>query len=295
MSKQIGFIGLGNMGLPMAVNLVEAGYKLLVFTRTRSKAESVLAKGASWVSSPFETAVPGGIVITMLPDDEAVEEVAGERSELVKRLGKGGIHLSMSTILPSTARRLSGAYDSLGAYYVASPVFGRPEAAATKKLWICLSGSAIAKDRVAPILGALGQKVFDFGEDPGAANVVKVSGNFLIASALEAMAEAFTLAEKNGLRRTDVADFFGQTILSCGIYQNYGKTIAEKRYLPTGFRLALGFKDVNLTHQLATESRVPMPLTDLLRGRLLSGLAKGRESMDWSALSLGVSEDAGLN
>ena len=200
----------------------------------------------------------------------------------------------MSTIAPATARRLSGHHKAFGASYVAAPVFGRPEAAAARKLWICISGPRAAKERAEPVLKALGQGVFDFGEDPGAANVVKLSGNFMIAAAMEAMAEAFALAQKNGVDRSAVADLFGQTLFACPVYQNYGKTIAQERYSPAGFRLPLGLKDVDLVLQTAAASRMPMPVASLLHDRFVTAMAKGRESMDWSALALGVSEDAGL-
>jgi 3-hydroxyisobutyrate dehydrogenase-like beta-hydroxyacid dehydrogenase len=177
---------------------------------------------------------------------------------------------------------------------LAAPVFGRPEAAAAKKLWICISGNGAAKERVLPLLNELGQKVFDFGEQIGAANVVKLTGNFLIVSALEAMAEAFTLAEKNGIERTQVAELFGQTLFACPIYQNYGRAIAQEQYEPAGFKLSLGLKDVDLVLQTAQESQMPMPLASLVHDRLIAAVAKGRGDIDWTGLALGVSEEAGL-
>lgn len=294
MKEIIGFIGLGNMGSFMAGNLAEAGYAVRIWNRTREKADPLIARGAQWRARPSEVAEPGSIAITMLSDDEVVEEIAGEGSEMAARLGKGGIHLSMSTISPATSRKLSEHHQGQGASYVAAPVFGRPEAAAARKLWICVSGPAAAKGRVQPVLKALGQGVFDFGEDPGAANVVKLAGNFLIASAMEAMAEAFALAQKNGIDRATVADLFGQTLFACPVYQNYGKAIAQERYTHAGFRMPLGLKDIDLVLQTAASSRVPMPLASLLHDRYITALAKGRESMDWSALALGASEDAGL-
>jgi 3-hydroxyisobutyrate dehydrogenase-like beta-hydroxyacid dehydrogenase len=145
------------------------------------------------------------------------------------------------------------------------------------------------------VLNAIGHGVYDFGEDPGAANIVKLSGNFLIASAMEAMAEALTLAEKNGINRASVADMLGQTLFACPIYQNYGKAIAQQRYEPAGFNLSLGLKDIDLVLQTAASTTVPMPLASILHDRFLSALAKGREELDWAAIALSVSEDAGLS
>jgi 3-hydroxyisobutyrate dehydrogenase-like beta-hydroxyacid dehydrogenase len=295
MAESIGFIGLGNMGQPMARNLLKAGFKLRVYNRNPSRAEPLVAQGAQQVFRPNEVVEPGSMVITMVANDSALESVVSGENGLLERLGPGGIHLSMSTVSPATARQLAELHEKHGSSYVAAPVFGRPQAAAAQQLWIAVSGPPAAKERVQPLLHALGQGVFDFGEEPGAANVIKLSGNFLIASAMEAMAEALTLAEKNGIDRSKVIDMFGQTLFSCSIYQNYGKAIAEKRYMPAGFYLSLGLKDVSLVLQTADNAKMPMPLASLLHDRLMAGVARGREEMDWSALSLGVSEDAGLS
>jgi 3-hydroxyisobutyrate dehydrogenase-like beta-hydroxyacid dehydrogenase len=290
----VGFIGLGSMGLPIAMNLLESGYKLRVYNRTLQKAQPLVDKGAELGKSPADVVEPGGIVISMLANDQALEDVVLGENGILEKLGNGGIHISMSTISPTTAQNLAQQHEQKGTHYLAAPVFGRPDAAAARKLWICLSGNGAAKERVLPLLNVLGQKVFDFGEQVSAANVVKLSGNFLIISAIEAMAEAFTLAEKNGIDRNQVAELFGQTLFACPIYQNYGRMIAQEQYEPAGFKLALGLKDVELALQTAKESQMPMPFASLVRDRLISSIAKGRGDIDWTGLALGVSEDAGL-
>ena len=294
MNNIVGFIGLGSMGLPIAMNLLESGYKLRVYNRTLQKAQPLVDKGAELGKSPADVVEPGGIVISMLANDQALEDVVLGENGILEKLGNGGIHISMSTISPTTAQNLAQQHEQKGTHYLAAPVFGRPDAAAARKLWICLSGNGAAKERVLPLLNVLGQKVFDFGEQVSAANVVKLSGNFLIISAIEAMAEAFTLAEKNGIDRSQVAELFGQTLFACPIYQNYGRMIAQEQYEPAGFKLALGLKDVELALQTAKESQMPMPFASLVRDRLISSIAKGRGDIDWTGLALGVSEDAGL-
>jgi len=294
MGETLGFIGLGNMGFPMASNLIRAGYKLRVYNRTPAKAEPLLNQGAVLASRPGEVAERGGIVFTMLADDRAEEAVAFGDAELDERLGAGGIHVSMSTISPATSRKLAEQHALHEVAYVAAPVFGRPVAAAAGKLWICLSGPKEAKKRIQPIVDSLGQGSFDFGEDAGAANVVKLCGNFLIAAAIEAIAEAWTLAEKNGLERVRVAEMLTKTLFACPIYQGYGERIARQQHEPAGFRLALGLKDIDLALQTATASQTPMPFGSLLHDRWLAGVAKGRSDLDWTAVALGVAEDAGL-
>jgi 3-hydroxyisobutyrate dehydrogenase-like beta-hydroxyacid dehydrogenase len=283
------------MGEPIAANLLQAGYPLRVYNRTASKAERLRASGATVVANPADVATPGGVVLTMLSDDRSVEEMCFAPGSFVEKLGAGGVHISVSTISPAAARKLSEHHAKYGVEYVAAPVFGRPEAAAAKKLWVCTSGPVATKKRTQPILAAVGQGTFEFGEDPGAANVVKLCGNFLIASAIEALAESFTLAEKNGVDKKAVADLFGKTLFACPVYQGYGKQISEENFEPAGFRLALGLKDISLALATASASATPMPLASLLRDRWIGAIAKGRENMDWTAVALGVAEDAGLN
>ncbi|MDO8990137.1 MAG: NAD(P)-dependent oxidoreductase [Sideroxyarcus sp.] len=293
MDKTIGFIGLGNMGAPMARNLLRAGYKLRVYNRTSAKAQALADEGAEVVATLRDVVEPGGIVVSMVANDHALDEVVLGENGIGEVLGAGGIHVSMSTVSPQIAQKLTTYYRRQDAIYLAAPVFGRPEAAAAKMLWICLAGDAGAKERVRPVLKALGQQIFDFGEKPEAANVVKLAGNFLMGAAIEAMAEAFTFAEQNGVAREAVADVVSQTFLACPLYQNFGKAIAARHYQPAGFKLSLGLKDMNLLTDVAATSLTPMPLGDLLHERLLSAMAKGRADMDWTALAMGASEDAG--
>lgn len=293
MNQTLGFIGLGNMGHPMALNLLKAGFHLRVYNRSPEKAGPLVKQGAQAVRDPSEAVEPGGIVITMLANDAAVEEVVRSKGFL-ERLGPGGIHLSMSTISPNTARQLAALHAKAGGFYVAAPVLGRPDQAAARKLTIYVAGPQALKGRVQPVLRGLGDNIFDLGENPGAANVAKLCSNFLIVSAIEAMSEALTLAEKQGVDRSTLMNILAQTSFNCPIYQNYGKLIAEKQYAPGGFRLALGLKDVELVEEIAGQAQAPMPLADLARDRFLAGLAKGRSDLDWSAISLGALEDAGL-
>ena len=294
MSTEIGFIGLGAMGEPIAANLVAAGFKLRVYNRTASKADALVATGATRVERPGDAAVPGGVAITMLADDAAVESVVLGAGGLAERLGPGGIHVSMSTVAPATTRRLAEHHAATGSTLIATPVFGRPDAAKAKRLWVLESGPAPQKAAIRPLLEAIGQAIFDFGEEPGAASVAKLVGNFLIAANLEAMSEAFAMAEKQGVERTAVADMLAKTLFACPIYQGYGKAIAEKRFTPVGFRMPLGLKDVELALHTAAEVTMGLPIASLVRDRLLASLAKGRGEMDWSALALSALDDAGL-
>jgi 3-hydroxyisobutyrate dehydrogenase-like beta-hydroxyacid dehydrogenase len=294
MQENIGFIGLGNMGEPIAANLIAAGHSLKVYNRTASKAEPLKAKGATIVATAAEVATPGGIVFTMVADDRALDQVCTAEASFIETLGHGGVHVSLSTIAPATAKHLAEHHRKHGVDYVGSPVFGRPEAAAAKRLWICDSGPVAARERVRPLLAAIGQRTYEFGDDPAAAHVVKLCGNFMIAAALEALAETFALAEKNGVDPAAVSQMMGETLFACPIYQIYGKLIVDGQFEDAKFRLALGLKDMSLVAQTAAASNMPMPLVSLVRDRLLASTAKGRADWDWTALALDVAENSGL-
>ena len=295
MEKKIGFIGLGNMGIHMAKNLISSGYHLQVYNRTDSKIAELDKAFTTPCETPAGAADGVDIIISMLSEDEVLKEAILGADGALKKLAKGSLHISMSTISPDTAQELSKRHVEAGSSYLAAPVFGRPEAAAARKLWICTSGTAKDKETAKPILDCMGQGVVDFGEDSGGANVVKIAGNFMIMASLEIMAEAFTLAEKNGLDRVKVAEFFGSTIFNAPIYQNYGKLIANKHYEPVGFKARLGYKDARLAFKLSQQSETPMPVATAVHNRLLTAVAKGLGDRDWvEAVGRGVTDDAGL-
>ncbi|HVS94098.1 MAG TPA: NAD(P)-dependent oxidoreductase [Mucilaginibacter sp.] len=292
MEKKIGFIGLGSMGLPMAKNLIEAGYHLQVYNRTAGKESGLDASAITPCKSPAEAAKNVQVVITMLSDDAAVNQVTSGDEGILATLQKGGIHISMSTLSPAISAELSERHKAAGSVYLASPVFGRPEAAAAKKLWVCVSGDNESKETVKPILECLGQGVIDFGEGAGNANVVKVIGNFMLFASVEMMAEAFRLAEDHGLDRSMVADFFGSTLFNAPVYQNYGKLIAERKYEPVKFKARLGYKDLSLAHALAQKTKTPMPSADVTRTRLQDAIDKGWGDKDCvEAFDRGVKEE----
>jgi 3-hydroxyisobutyrate dehydrogenase-like beta-hydroxyacid dehydrogenase len=268
MSETIGFIGLGHLGLPVANNLLNAGYALLVYNRTASKAESLVAQGAHLVPRPVDAVMTGGIVVTIVWDDAALESVVMSNGFL-EQLGPGGIHVSMSTVLPETSKKLAAMHAQHGCVYIEAPIFGRPEAAVAQKLWIPFAGPQRAKERVRPLLKALGgQGLFDFGEEAGAATLVKLVGNFLISSAGYSLREALSMAEKNGVDPNAVVDMLTQTLFPAPIYQSYGKRIAEKM-VPFS-QIEIPLKDVGLFKKTAQQVESPTPIASLVYDLLRS-------------------------
>ena len=293
MTETVGFIGLGSMGLPMARRLLDAGYALRVYNRTPGKTVELLERGAREVKTPAETVEPGGIVITMLANDAALETVTLGEHGMAAALGADGIHLSMSTVSPYLARRLAEAHRAHGSHYLAAPVLGRPTAAAGK-LFILLSGLAEAKRRVSPLLEAMGQGTHDLGEDPAQGHIAKLAANFMVLASVETYAETLTFAEKNGTSRMEMMKLLTGTILNAPLFHLYGELLAKEEYTAPGFKLALGLKDIELILETGVDSRTPLPAADLVHNRLLTAMAKGRGELDMTALALGVSEDAGL-
>jgi 3-hydroxyisobutyrate dehydrogenase-like beta-hydroxyacid dehydrogenase len=292
---KVGFIGLGSMGLPMAENLLRAGHELMVYNRTASRAAGLAKQGARVASSPRESTAGVEVLASMLADDEAVESlILGDRGA-IQGLDRGAIHLSMSTISPDLSRRLAAEHRARGQTYVAAPVFGRPDAAREAKLWIVAAGPDQAIERCRPLLEALGQGTDIVGQEPFEANVVKLAGNFLLASAIEAMGEAFALVRKHDLDPTRFLEIVNGRLLRSPIYQNYGTLIANERYQPAGFKLTHGLKDVRLVLGAADEVSVPLPVASLIRDHFLTAVAQGWDDLDWAALARVSAVNAGLS
>lgn len=290
----IAFIGLGNMGQAMAHNLLASDHTVCVFNRTKAKAASLLEAGARWADTPAEAAEQADVVFSMVSDDAALLAVVTGEFGFLQTMPEGAIHVSCSTIAPDTARLLARQHQRHNTTYLACPVFGKPEAAQAAKLWLTVSGPAAAKASVRPLLDQIGQGIYDFGDDPGAANVVKLSGNFLLGCAIEAMAEAFTLAEKNGIKRTDVWSFFSETLFNAPVYKSYGKLIADEVYQPIGAPPALIRKDMRLLLDEAQKALVPMPFAQIVHQQLTATVAKGHDAIDWTGFAGEVSENAGV-
>jgi len=293
MNTTVGFIGLGRMGLPMAQHLLDAGFSLSVFNRTASRADVLLQHGAQWAASPRALAEQSDVVVSMIADDAALRAITLGRQGILAGLKRDGIHIDMSTVSPDVTLELAPLYKARGTHFIASPVFGRPEAAAAAKLWICPAGPTAVVDRCRPLFDAMGQGVIVVGEEAHLANVLKLVGNFFVIAAIETLGEAFTLAEKGGLKNETVLDLI-QALLPVPLFQGYGSRIAKREYTPAGFALVLGLKDVGLMQKLARDVVAPLPLADLASNHLRAAFARGRGDLDWGALATVIREMAGL-
>jgi len=280
------------MGTSMAANLAKAGHDVTVFNRSSGKSGSLIELGAHEAAN-LAGACNGEAVITMLADDDAVSGIALGEGGLIEHLPKGAIHVSMSTISVALSNRLARAHAQAGQRYVAAPVFGRPDMAAAGKLFIVAAGDPTAIDACQPLFGAMGQKVYSMGTDPSAANLVKLSGNFLLASAIEALGEAVALIGRAGIDRQAYIELLTSTIFTAPAYKTYGALIAKGDFEPPGFAAPLGYKDIRLTLAAAESLRVPMPLGSLLHDRFLRLMDQGGDKLDWAAIGGLATEDAG--
>jgi 3-hydroxyisobutyrate dehydrogenase-like beta-hydroxyacid dehydrogenase len=288
---KIGFIGLGRMGSAMAANLVKAGHHVTVFNRSPEKRRTLVELGAH-EAARIADACQGEAVITMLADDAAASSVTLGDGGIIASLPRGGLHVSMSTISVGLAKELARAHSGAGQRFISAPVFGRPEAAAAAKLFIVAAGEPAAIEACLPLFNALGQKTIPIGPEPATANLVKLSGNFLLASVIEALGEAIALVSKAGVDGRAYVELLTSTIFPAPVYASYGGLIAAKRFEPAAFTAALGLKDIRLALAAAESLGVPMPLGTLLHQRFLRLLAQGGENLDWSALGGLAGRDA---
>jgi 3-hydroxyisobutyrate dehydrogenase-like beta-hydroxyacid dehydrogenase len=288
----IGFLGLGNMGAGMAANLLRAGHTVTAYNRSFDKVEALTAAGALPARTVAD-ACRGDVVVSMLANDAAVESVTFGDDGVLANLRADGVHVSCSTVSVALAQRLTAAHTEAGHRFVAAPVFGRPEAAQAAKLFVVAAGAPDTIQAVLPVFDAIGQRTFVVAEHPDAASLVKLSGNFLIASVIESLGESMALVGKAGVDKQQYLDILTSTLFGAPVYQTYGGLIARDEFEPAGFAAALGLKDVRLVLAAGEELQVPLPIASLLRDRFLTLLALGGEGLDWSAMGALAAWEAG--
>jgi 3-hydroxyisobutyrate dehydrogenase-like beta-hydroxyacid dehydrogenase len=297
MQGQIGFVGLGHMGTAMAANLAAAGFRVIAYVRRPDQMDKLVARGLK-PTTDFAELFDCSIVISMLPDDTAVGDVVFGREDLgigglASGLMPGAIHLSMSTISTVAASYLANEHARHGQGYVAAPVFGNPDAAKSRQLFIVAAGAPADIERCKPLIDSLGQQTFVIGTDPGHANLFKLLGNTMTATALEMLGEVVAVVLKRGLDPKPLIDILTSTMFGGRVHKVYGDKIVRQSYAP-GFLMPLALKDVRLALAEAESAGAPMPSVSVVRDRLITGMARGYADLDWTALGLIAAEEAGL-
>jgi 3-hydroxyisobutyrate dehydrogenase-like beta-hydroxyacid dehydrogenase len=291
---EVGIIGLGNMGTGIARSLLRAGHQVTAYNRTSAKAAAWASSGAT-VADSIAQACRSGVVITVLADDTALESAALSNDGILASLPRGGLHISCSTISVALSDKLTEAHARAGQSFVSAPVFGRPEAAEAAKLAVVAAGEKAALDRCKPLFEALGPKLLVIGEKPSQANVVKLTGNFMIATVLESLSEAIAFARKSGVDPAALLDFLTSTLFNAPVYKTYGGLILKGKFEPAGFVVSLGLKDIRLVLQAAEAKSVPLPIASVIRDRFLTAIGRGHQNCDWSVIAQIAAEDAGLS
>jgi len=286
---EIGFIGLGNLGTPIAENILQKARRLFIYNRTASKAQPLIEKGATMCSSIKELTQKCDVLFSVVSDDTALIDITRGNNGIAQNLKENGIHISVSTILPATAKELTEVHKQFNNHYIAAPVMGRPEAARAGKLNFLVSGDQAIIDTIKPLLKeAGGVGIWEFGNKTHAANVAKLCTNFLIVSAIESMAEGINLAKKGGIDGAAWINMVTQTMFASPVYINYSNILLKEMFQPAGFALKLGLKDVDLVMKQSAETEAEMPIGKLMQQRLQECVENGLGDYDWTAMALAL-------
>ena len=290
----VGFIGLGKMGQGMTRRILGGGHDLIVYNRTREKTTDLATAGATIASSIADACRERAVVITMVADDTAVKEVTLGAGGLRDSLAPGAIHLCMGTHSVAVVQALDKAHREAGQPLISAPVLGRPDAAAAGQLGIVAGGPVEAIAQCGPLFQVLGRRTFEAGEHPEGAAVIKLTNNFALGAAIEAMAEAFSLVRKYGVMPQVLFDVMTDALFAAPAYKIYGKIMVDESYDKAGFMTVQGLKDLNLVLAAADQARVPMPSANHVRDRLLGAIAHGDGEKDWAVMAREQARACGL-
>jgi len=282
----IGFLGLGAMGRGMTARLVDQGYEVLAWNRSPEPAEQLAAEHAtvSRADTVAEAFAGASVVHSMLSDDAVVLAVFSD--ELLAGIPTGRVHVNHATISPAAAAELAERHARHGVGYVSAPVLGRSTVAHTGALLVVASGDPAALATATPTMEALGARLWNLGPDPRLAAVVKIAVNYSILNALQSIAESVTLVEAGGIDPSTFVEILTHTAFSGSAHRGYGPIIAEKRYQPVGFAMALGLKDLTLVEDAAAELGVTLPVAPVLHELFEAALADPElAQLDWSAVA----------
>ena len=290
--RRIGVVGLGHMGHAFAVNLIEDGYQVSVYDRDPKRAATLT--GATTAAQLRDLAACD-IVLTSLPDDDALAAVALGTEGLAAILPPNAGHISTSTVSPALSRRVAEEHARHRQDYIAAPMLGNPDFARARKLFVLGAGPPSAMERVRPLLEPLGQRLFVIGDDAALANLVKLAANVLTATTLECMGEVLALLRKGGVDRHLAYDVLTGSLFDSRVHKAYGGKIVEERFSPPGMAVPLAIKDLRLALAEAERTAVPMPAASLAHDHLVAMMARGWAELDWSALGLLAAVEAGLD
>jgi 3-hydroxyisobutyrate dehydrogenase-like beta-hydroxyacid dehydrogenase len=289
----VGVVGLGHMGDAFARNLLDDGRRVKAFDRNPARVQALSEAGAEGAAG-LDDLADCDFVLTSLPDDETVADVALGPDGLAKVMQRDAVHISLSTTSPDLARRMSTEHGQKGQGFVAAPVLGDPDLARARKLFVLAAGRPADVDRARPLLERFGERLFVIGQDPGQASLMKLAGNVLTATTLETMGEVLALLRKGGVDPRMAYDVLTNTLFDSKVHRTYGGKMVDEQYRPAGLAAPLAVKDMRLALAEAEREAAPMPCASLVHDRLISLMARGWSDMDWSALGLLAAWEAGI-
>jgi len=291
---KVAFVGVGRMGQVMARRILAAGHDLGVYNRSPDKTRALAAEGARLLRSIAEAACYGEAVYTMLSDDAALEDVAGQAGGLLQSLPEGGVHICAGTHSVGAIRKLDAAHASAGQVLVAAPMLGRPDVVVAGQAGVLTAGPKPVLDRLRPLFEAIGRRVFEAGTEPALAAAIKIANNFVLGCAIEAMGEGFSLIRKHGVAPQVFFDVMTDGLFAASAYKSYGKIIVDESYDRVGQIAVLGLKDANLVLAAAEAAGVPLPSCNVWRDRLVGAAAHGDGDKDWAVMALEQARASGL-
>jgi 3-hydroxyisobutyrate dehydrogenase-like beta-hydroxyacid dehydrogenase len=278
---RIGFLGLGNMGTPMARRLLAAGHELSVWNRSEARSEPLIREGAIAAATPAEAELGADAVITMLFDDAANEEVLFGANGLLDALDPGALHVACSTISVALSERLTAEHARRGIDFVAAPVFGRPNVAEEGRLWIVVAGADGAVARARPLLEPLSRGISVVGREPRQAHAVKLGGNFLISAMIHSLSESFVYAAGQGVDPETFLETVNSALFQSPFYAAYGKVMLHPPE-QIGATIALGEKDLGLLREAAASRGMRLSLAETLAEIFAEARQTGRGGEDWA-------------
>lgn len=290
MNLSVACIGLGRMGSGIARNIRNAGFELTVYNRTGEKMKPLVEAGAAAARTPREAAAAADIVVTNLMDDASVLSAISGDNGILAGMRPGAIHIGTTTVSPSLSTRLGELHAAQGSHYVAGPVAGRPDAAAAGKLFTFVAGKSEWLERCRPVMNAYANRIIPMGEDPAIAMSMKLVGNFMVASLIELIGEAYVFAECRGVDPSILTGMFKQYMPAAAEYVD---RICTRDFGRAGFTLDGGTKDITLILQAAAEVHAPLSYASVIRDKCLAAQAHGMGQLDWSVMTETSRTDAG--
>jgi 3-hydroxyisobutyrate dehydrogenase-like beta-hydroxyacid dehydrogenase len=291
---KVGFVGLGRMGQAMARRLLEAGHEVGVYNRTAAKLKPLIDDGAEAVDSIKAAAQFGAAVFTMLTDDAAALDVVGRPGGLKDSLPRGGVHICAGTHGVAGIQKLQAIHAEAGQILIASPMLGRPDVVAAGHAGIVVGGPPDAVAHCRPLFAAIAPRVIDAGAEPTGATVIKITNNFVLGCAIEALGEGFSLVRKYGVAPDVFLSVLTDGLFNCWAYKTYGQFVADQKYLPPGQSALNGLKDANLALAAGEAAGVPLPSGNVWRDRLVGAVAHGEGNHDWAVMAKDQARSSGL-